>query len=83
MPTPISNIDNVTDNVMSGYIRSLKPKFGFIRSGSDAYFFMPSSVVRENGVNFASLREGWTVEFSPQMGERGPYAINIRVTGQG
>ena len=50
--------------------------FGFIRSPeAQEVFFHRTSL---QNLNFDSLREGDTVEFEVQQGEKGPRAVNVR-----
>jgi CspA family cold shock protein len=50
--------------------------FGFIRSAeAQEVFFHRTSL---QNLNFDSLREGDTVEFEVQQGEKGPRAVNVR-----
>lgn len=66
-------------STIRGQIATLAPKYGFIRSYPASYFFLPSAVVREGDVCFRVLRRGQMVEFVAQVGERGPYATDVRV----
>ncbi|MBP6904788.1 MAG: cold shock domain-containing protein [Candidatus Pacebacteria bacterium] len=63
---------------MTGTIKSLKEKgFGFITSESlskDIFFHMNSLV----GVTFEELREGDTVSFEKETGEKGDNAVNVQ-----
>lgn len=63
---------------MTGTIKSLKEKgFGFITSESlpkDLFFHMNSLV----GVTFEELREGDTVSFEKESGEKGDNAVNVQ-----
>lgn len=63
---------------MTGVIKSLKEKgFGFISSESlskDIFFHMNSLV----DVRFEDLREGDTVTFEKETGEKGDNAVNVQ-----
>ena len=63
---------------MTGTIKSLKEKgFGFITSESlskDIFFHMNALV----GVTFEELREGDTVSFEKETGEKGDNAVNVQ-----
>jgi cold shock CspA family protein len=63
-----------------GHIEHLKPTYGFIM-GEDriSRFFVPTGLERTT-LKFAELVTGMEVEFTHIEGERGPRAIEIRVT---
>jgi CspA family cold shock protein len=52
--------------------------FGFIRSSEGQEVFFHRSGLQN--LNFDSLKEGDTVEFELERGEKGPRAINVRAT---
>lgn len=72
------------DGRLTGTIRSLKDKYGFIQT-QDAqgqtrdYFFLPSALEKVNNVAFTDLQLGMRVEFTPITHDKGPRAIEIRV----
>lgn len=63
---------------MNGQIaRILHDKgFGFIREGSNEYFFHRSDV--QGSVRFAQLEQGNEVTFDLGKSDRGPRAANVR-----
>jgi cold shock protein len=52
--------------------------FGFIRSSEGQEVFFHRSGLQN--LNFDSLKEGDTVEFELERGEKGPRAVNVRAT---
>lgn len=50
--------------------------FGFIRSSEGQEVFFHRSGLQN--LNFDSLKEGDTVEFEMERGEKGPRAVNVR-----
>ncbi len=50
--------------------------FGFIRSADGQEVFFHRSGLQN--LNFDSLKEGDSVEFEMERGEKGPRAINVR-----
>jgi CspA family cold shock protein len=62
---------------MTGTIKTLKEKgFGFISSeGSADIFFHMNHLV---GVQFEELREGDTVSFDKENGDKGISAVNVQ-----
>jgi CspA family cold shock protein len=50
--------------------------FGFIRSAEGQEVFFHRSGLQN--LNFDSLKEGDTVEFELERGEKGPRAVNVR-----
>jgi cold shock protein len=52
--------------------------FGFIRSAEGQEVFFHRSGLQN--LNFDSLKEGDTVEFDLERGEKGPRAVNVRAT---
>lgn len=61
---------------MNGYIKSLKPTFGFVKAddGSE-YFFLPTATV---GVEFSQLKERQRVTFATYQHEKGARAKDIQ-----
>ena len=53
--------------------------YGFILGDGVSYFFLPSSVIRSEGIRFSMLQKGQSVEFVAHAGDRGPYATEVRV----
>jgi cold shock CspA family protein len=51
--------------------------YGFLRAGTQDYFFHRSCVREEAGFTFDGLREGDQVEFEEQDSPKGPRAENI------
>lgn len=63
---------------MTGTIKKLTDRgFGFItpEGQNDDLFFHSKELV---GITFEELREGNTVEFETQEGEKGPSAVKVR-----
>jgi cold shock protein len=52
--------------------------FGFIRSSEGQEVFFHRSGLQN--LNFDSLKEGDTVEFEMERGEKGPRAVNVRAS---
>lgn len=52
--------------------------FGFIRSSEGQEVFFHRSGLQN--LNFDSLKEGDTVEFELERGEKGPRAVNVRAS---
>lgn len=52
--------------------------FGFIRSAEGQEVFFHRSGLQN--LNFDSLKEGDSVEFEMERGEKGPRAVNVRAT---
>lgn len=52
--------------------------FGFIRSSEGQEVFFHRSGLQD--LNFDSLKEGDTVEFEMERGEKGPRATNVRAS---
>jgi cold shock protein len=50
--------------------------FGFIRSSEGQEVFFHRSGLQN--LNFDSLKEGDTVEFEMERGEKGPRAVNVK-----
>ena len=51
--------------------------FGFINAEDEKEVFFHRSGVQ--GMNFDSLKEGDSVEFDVEKGDKGPRAINVRL----
>ena len=54
--------------------------FGFIRSNDGQEIFFHRSSLQQ--MNFDGLKEGETVEFDIERGDKGPRAANVRAGGQ-
>jgi CspA family cold shock protein len=54
--------------------------FGFIRSSDGQEIFFHRSSLQQ--MNFDGLKEGETVEFEIERGDKGPRAANVRAGGQ-
>lgn len=52
--------------------------FGFIRAADGQEVFFHRSSLQN--LNFDSLREGDNVEFEVERGDKGPRAVNVRLT---
>jgi cold shock protein len=52
--------------------------FGFIRSSEGQEVFFHRSGLQN--LNFDGLKEGDSVEFEMERGEKGPRAVNVRAT---
>jgi len=65
---------------MSGTIkRVIRDRgFGFIRSADGQEVFFHRSVLQ--GLSFDAVKEGESVEFDMERGEKGPRAVNVRPT---
>ena len=65
---------------MEGTIRKLVRErgFGFIRVRGHEIFFHRTAL---EDIEFESLKEGQSVEFKLERGERGLQAANVRLTG--
>ena len=64
---------------MQGIIKKIvaERKFGFIgQEGVEKDVFFSSAKL--DGVNFEDLKEGDTVTFEVEQGDRGPAAINVK-----
>jgi len=63
---------------MSGTIkRVIRDRgFGFIRSADGQEVFFHRSVLQ--GLSFDTMKEGESVEFELERGEKGPRAVNVR-----
>ena len=53
--------------------------FGFIRAADGQEVFFHRSGLQ--GLNFDNLKEGETVEFELERGEKGPRAVKVRASG--
>jgi len=54
--------------------------FGFIRSSDGQEIFFHRSSLQQ--ISFDGLKEGETVEFDIERGDKGPRAANVRESGQ-
>ena len=68
---------------MKGMIKTLSKKrgFGFIRNenGEDVFFHRSNL----DSMSFRNLREGDSVEFKLERGQKGPRAVDIRMVKSG
>ena len=53
--------------------------FGFISAEDGTEVFFHRSALQ--GVDFDSLKEGDSVEFDVEKGDRGPRAVNVKTSG--
>jgi cold shock protein len=68
---------NINQNSMTGTIKTLTDRgFGFIsREGEAKDLFFHSKDLQ--GVTFDELKQGETVSFDVQQGDKGPSAVNV------
>ena len=67
---------------MDGTIRKLKNGFGFIAGTDGIDYFFHWQMLSKFTIQFRYLHENQAVTFDPEYRDRGPRAINIKVTGQ-
>jgi len=65
---------------MTGTIKKLVSErhFGFIRAGNGQEVFFHASAVKDT--DFESLSAGSAVTFDVESGEKGPKAVNVRLS---